>query len=166
MGAVALQAERPHIGKIAFAATLHNGHDVVCIPQALAAAHVPLRERRETGRSAKTFDAAQFRDTVQAANGADAPVALQHSFAQVAWIAAQLPLLNTPGGTEARAPGRDLKITPAAKSTTVLSLGQRGAVDPATRHGSLRTHVNRIQREAFYKADEFCATLAKQRFVL
>ena len=39
---MALQAERPHVGEVAFASTFRHGHDVVGVPQVAAVAPVLL----------------------------------------------------------------------------------------------------------------------------
>lgn len=144
-GPMALQAQRLQVCKIAFATSLHYRDDMIGIPQALAAAHLPLSESGYAGSAPQTFYATKFCETIDLANRADTPVTLQYPFALVTRTAAELPFFDTPGGAKSGAPGGDFQIAPAAKSTAALPFRQRGTIHPATRHCTPRTHFNRIQ---------------------
>lgn len=147
MGAVTLQAERAHVGEVAFSAAFGNGDDVIGIPESFSAAEIPRGESAGARGTPQAFDVVKLSRAIEAANGADAAVALKNPLPQMARIAAQLPFFDAPLGTEGEAPGRNFELAPAAEATAVRSFGERSAVGSSAGHEALGAHENRIQVE-------------------
>ena len=97
---MALQAERAHIRQIAFAASLNHGYNVIGIPERLAAAQSPGRSCPGARRASQFFHMPELGNTVSTADCADSAVSLQHSFAQMTRIAAELPFFHAPFRTK------------------------------------------------------------------
>src|ERR1022692_1278429 len=89
--AVAFQAERAHVGEVAFASAFGDRHDVVGVPQ-VAAAPVLLELAARGVVELALVLAEGF--GVQAALRADAAIAQEDLFAQVAGIGSQFPLVD------------------------------------------------------------------------
>ena len=105
---MALQAQSPQVGKIAFAAALDDGHNVMAIPEGFAAAKPPVSKSLHAGNSSEPFDAMKFRYAVHPANRTNAFVTLENSAAKMAGIGAQFPLFNAPLGAKREAARRNL----------------------------------------------------------
>ena len=116
---MALQAERAHIGEVAFASAFRHGHDVVGVPQVAATAPIFL-ELAARGVIQLAFVLAQSFG-VQAALRADATVAQEDSCAQIAGIGAQFPLVDASVRAEGEASLGDLAAAPAARLAAALA---------------------------------------------
>ena len=95
-GAVALEAERAHVGEIALAAAFRYRDDVVRVPERFPALfrESPFPEKfspRHVVQAAHFFSKLSGIDS---ASGADAGVTLENLFAEITGIGAQLPLMN------------------------------------------------------------------------
>ncbi len=114
--AMALQAKSADVGQIAFASALHNRDDVIGVPQAFPSpwAQTPCEQRLELRRSAQPLQLPFGTEAIDTADGADAAVALQHFFAEIAGVGAQAPFFHALGGAKGRAAFGHLKIAPAA----------------------------------------------------
>ena len=134
---MAFEAQRLHIGQIAFAPALDNRHDMIGIPERFARAETPFSGCPQTRRTAQPANAAKFGNAIESALRADAAVALEDSFAQMSWVAAQSPLFNAPVGAEGLAPGWNFEAAPAAEMTPVRPFRQIRAIGCSARHGSL-----------------------------
>ena len=73
---MAFQAQRAHIGQIAFAPAFGYGPDVIGVPESLAAAEPPFEAGPGARRPAKALDVAELRQAVETADGADAAITL------------------------------------------------------------------------------------------
>src|SRR5579862_5528192 len=113
---MALQAESADVCEIAFASAFDDGNDMVSVPEGFseAAAQAPVEEGFQACGAAQALDAAFGFEAVDAALSANAAVALQDFFAEIAGIAAQPPFFHAPIGAKGPAAGGDLEITPAA----------------------------------------------------
>src|ERR1700691_707554 len=110
--AVALEAERAHVGKAAFAAAFRHGHAVVGVPQVAAGAPI-LLELAACGIVELAFILAQSLG-IQAALRTDAAVAQKNLRAQVAGIGAQFPRMHASVRAEREAALGDLATAPTA----------------------------------------------------
>jgi len=149
---VALQTEGANVREIAFATTFHHWNDMVGIPQALSgtAAQAPIEKKLEPGSASETFQLPLSIQAVDSAAGANAAIALQYAFANIARVAAQAPLLHAPGGTKSYATLRHLQIAPAAQIPAVDAGRKASPIDPAARHSSFRTHDALISSRRFF----------------
>ena len=73
---------------------------------------------------------------VDVAQRADAAIAPEHLFPQVAWIRAKTPFVHAPVGTKREPARRNFEIAPAAEGATVVSLLKACPVGSAARHSS------------------------------
>ena len=132
---MAAQAKSAHIRQIALAAAFGDRHDVIGIPHRFAAAflQIPFFEEVAAGRVVELAHVTAQRGSVHAALGADALIALEHFFAQIARVGAKLPFVNAGVGAESSAAFAYFAAAPAAERTAVsprsLSSGRR--FDPA-----------------------------------
>ena len=127
---VALEAERAHVGEGAFAAAFGDGEDVVGVPEITAGAPVFF----ELAAGAVVEYAFVFAEGfgVDAALGADAPVAGEDLGAEVAGVGAELPLVDAGGAAEGESALRDFGAAPAAAAAAPVGgpasgLGAAGA---------------------------------------
>src|SRR5690242_12911136 len=93
-----LQAERPHVRKIAFAAAFAHGHDVVGIPQMLASPPLAL-ETLPRGVIELPLVAPED-DGVDPAQRADTPIAGEYRVAKIGGVRPQLPFVDAGGTAE------------------------------------------------------------------
>src|ERR1022692_4394336 len=121
--AVAFQAERAHVGEVAFASAFGDRHDVVGVPQVAAAPVLVELAARGVVELALVL-AEGF--GVQAALRADAAIAQEDLFARVAGIGSQFPLVDALVGAECEAPFGDFAAAPAAPFAEAIHSG----VDP------------------------------------
>src|SRR5207248_2900880 len=108
-----LEAQRPHVGQIALAAAFHYRHDMVGIPEMLAAAPV-LFELAPCGVVELALIFTQ-RLGVHAANRADAAIAREDLLPQVTGVGAELPFVHAGRAAEGPAPSRNVGAAPAAR---------------------------------------------------
>lgn len=94
--AMAFEAERAHVRKIALSAALRHRDNVIGVPETLTLTGPPFGNCGHAGCAAKTLQALVLRDAVDAANRADAAIAFEDALAQVAGVAAQTPLFDAP----------------------------------------------------------------------
>jgi len=144
MAAVTFEAECAHVGEVAFAAAFGNGDDVIGIPESFSAAEIPGGEGAGARGTTKALDVMKLGGAIEGAGGADAAVALKDAVAEMSGIAAQLPLLDAPCGTEGEAAGWNFELAPAAEAAAVWSFGQVTAKGTSAGHGALSAHENRI----------------------
>jgi hypothetical protein len=113
---MALQAKRTHIGEIALPAALRDRHDVIRIPERFPAAldKSPLLKKFPPGCEIKTSHIAAQRNRVHAALRANAAVARQDLFAQIAGIGPESPIVDTGIGAKCATPGRRFGPAPTA----------------------------------------------------
>jgi hypothetical protein len=137
---VTLQAKRAHIGQIAFAPAFGHRDDVIGIPESFSSLKSPLGVCFRACRSAKPLDVPQLRNAVEAAYCADAAVAFEDTFAEVARVAAQSPFFDAPIRTERQAAQRHFQIAPAAEASAVWSLREVVAIGASSLHNALRAH--------------------------
>src|SRR5580658_6011377 len=71
---------------------------------------------------------------IDAAAGADAAVALQYFFANIAWVAAHTPFFHAPCRTKRHAAFGNFQVAPAAQIAAIGSLGKVVPIGPATSH--------------------------------
>lgn len=106
--AVALQAKRAHIRKVALPATFHNGNDMIGIPKAFSSAQVPLAGSAEARRSAQMTKMSVGSDTIVATKSTNAAIPFEHLFSKVARVGAKFPLVHAAIGTERHSPSMHL----------------------------------------------------------
>ena len=137
---MALEAKSAHVGEVALAAAFGNGDDVVGIPQSFAAAEIPGGEGTGASGTAEAFDVMKLGGAIETADGAEAAIALEDAFAQVAGVGAELPFLDAPLGAEGEAAGRDFELAPAAETAAVGTFGERGAIGTSAGLGAVCAH--------------------------
>lgn len=140
---MALEAQGADIGQIAFPAAFDDRKDVIGIPQASAeaAAEAPVEEGLMTRETTQPHDTPPFSHAVHAADGADAPVAIENLLPEIARIGPEPPFLDTVIGAE-RAPAfGNLKTAPAAEAPAIRSGGERVAHCAAPGHDARGAHV-------------------------
>lgn len=115
---MAPKAQSAHIGKIAFAAALDYGHDVVSVPEVTAVAPVFL-ELPARGEIQFAFVLAEAFG-IEAALGTDAVVAGENLFAQVCRVGAQFPSVDAGGAAEGEPPAGNLPAASAARAAPPL----------------------------------------------
>ena len=103
--AVALQAERAHVGEIAFAATLDDGDDVIGIPEMTAKA--PFFFKLAAGREIEFALVFTKGFGVEAALGADAVVSGKDLLAEIGGIGAESPFVDAGRATESESSAGD-----------------------------------------------------------
>ncbi len=135
------QAEGTHIGEIAFAAAFGDGQDVIGIPKRLSVFEPPLGSSGYAGGTTHPFDAAQFGDAINAAEGADAAIALKDPLAQMGGIAAQFPFFDAPIRTERKSSRWNFQVAPTAKRAAIFAGGQLVTIHPAALHSALSAHT-------------------------
>jgi hypothetical protein len=143
--AMALEAESAHVGEIAFAAAFGDGYDVVGIPEGLAAFEAPGGDGLETGGAFETADVGVFGDAICSTQRADAFIAFEDARAQMAWIRAETPFLDTEVGTEGMAAGGHFEAAPTTKAAAIGTFGKVLLGGPAAGHGAFVAHTNRIE---------------------
>jgi hypothetical protein len=111
-GAVALEAEGPHVRKIAFAAAFDDRHNVIGIPQMPPPAPILLK-LPPRGKVEFALVFTEFL-RIQPALRAYAAVAREHLLSQVRRVCAKLPLVDALRAAERTAALGDLAATPAA----------------------------------------------------
>ena len=141
-----LQAQRPEIGEIAFAATLRNWRDVVGIPQAGSPQilQAEIAKHAYSSRCPKPLDPAPFSDGVHSADGANTFVAFKHLLPEVPRIGAQPPFVNAPIGAEGSPPRWNLQAAPSAQDSTPRPARQLRLFRAATAHRAILTQRPRI----------------------
>ena len=141
---MAEQAESAEIVEIALAAALSDGKDVVGVPETAARGdgfHAVEPESCDARRAARAFEGGVDRDSVGAAEGADASVAGEDVVAEIAGISAQSPLVDAIVAAEGAAALRQyLELAPAAERQAVGAFGERFAAGAATLECSWREH--------------------------
>jgi len=152
---MALQAQGADVFEIAFAAAFHYWNNMIGVPKGLsgACAQPPIEKGFQLRRAAQTFQLPLCLQTIDAANGADAAIALQYFFANVPRVTAQSPLFDAPSRTKRHPALGDFQIAPAAQILSIRSLREGSLVDPAALHGSLHTHVGFFQKIAKREQD-------------
>ncbi len=135
------EAQRPDIGQVAFSATLHNGPDMIGIPEA-ASARMNVQPTAQLGSpfSWQPLKSAIEFDSVQSASRTNAPVPVPYLFPQVPWICPQPPLVNAEIVAKRTAPLRHFRATPSADAPAVCPTFTRPA-DPASGLFSIRAHL-------------------------
>jgi hypothetical protein len=83
-----LQTKRSHVREIALATALGDRNDVIRIPERFPPAKSPLGYCLRTCGAAQAFDVPELRNAIESTICANAAVAFQHAFAQVARITA------------------------------------------------------------------------------
>jgi len=78
---------------------------------------------------------------IDTATGANAAVAFQYFFANIAWIAPYAPFFHTPGRTKGQAALGHFQVAPTAQIAAIGSLGKGVPVGPTAGHCSLSTHA-------------------------
>lgn len=129
-GAVAPEAERAHIGEVAFAAAFHDGHDVIGIPEVPAAA--PFFFEPAAGSVVELSFVLAECLSIQAALGANAAVAGEDLFSQVGGIGAQLPRVDAGGAAKCESAAGDFGGAPAARAA--LPLDPTAGLDATSAH--------------------------------
>lgn len=147
------QAERADVSQIALAAALDDRDDVIRVPQTPSRESLqsPVRQQFEPVCSARALQVEVRSPGVARANGANAAIAPEHLFAQIARIGSQLPFMDAPVGAERGPARRDFQIAPAAERAAVRSRRQRLPIDEAAGHGACCAHkrLNKIRIECF-----------------
>ena len=112
---MALQAKRAHVGQIALPAAFRYGHDVVRIPERFSTtlAKSPLFQKLPPCREIQPPHVAAKGHGIDAALRTHAAIAIHDSFAQVAGVGPQSPLVNAGVGTKRAATARYLSPAPA-----------------------------------------------------
>jgi hypothetical protein len=143
---MALQAQRPDIGEIAFASTLGNRSDMVGIPQAGSpqALQAQVAKHAYSSRRPEPLDAMPLCHRVQSARGADTFVAFKHLVPQVSRIGAQPPFVNAPIGAEGPPPDWNLQAAPSAQDSAPKPARQFRPLRAATAHRAILTQRPRI----------------------
>ena len=122
---MAEKAQRSQILKIALSAALHDGQDMISIPQCFSRKppQTPLSEKPQPVGSARAAQLPMGSASVDSADRADAPVPLQNLFTKVAGIGTKAPFVYTPIRTESETPRRNLKAAPAAQRPAAIPFG-------------------------------------------
>jgi hypothetical protein len=113
-GAVAVEAQGAHVGEIAFAAAFRDRQDVIGIPEMTAPA--PLFFKLAAGVEIEL--AFVFAQTfgIETALRADAVVASEDLFAQIARVGAQFPFVDADGAAKGETAARDFATAPPART--------------------------------------------------
>lgn len=148
MGAVAFETKSAHIGEVAFPTTFGDGDDVVSIPERFTSAQIPVSESAEAGRSTQALDVMELSGAIESTDGTHAAIAFENPLAEMAGIAAKLPLFDAPIRAKSETARRDFQLAPAAETAAVRAFGQRGAIGAAAGDGALSAHANRIAATA------------------
>jgi hypothetical protein len=143
---MALQAQRADIGQVAFAATLRNGRDVVCIPQAGSPQilQAQIAKHAYSSRCREPLNAAPFRHRVHSTGCADPFVAFKHLVAEVSRIGAQPPFVNAPIRAKGPPTGWHLEAAPSAQDPTLRPARQFRWLRATATHRAILTQRPRI----------------------
>jgi hypothetical protein len=126
--AVAGEAEGAEVIEVALATAFGDGADVIGVPEGAAGgdgSHAVEGESGGAGGAAGTFEGVVDGDGIGLTGGADATVAGEDLFAEVAGVGAKTPLVDAVVGAEgAAAFGEDFELAPATEREAVGSFGQ------------------------------------------
>lgn len=113
---MALQTQSADVFEIALASALHHGHDMIGIPKGFSGtgAQSPMEKCFQPSGTSQAFQGAFCMQAIDAAAGADSPVASQYFFTNIARIAAYAPFFHAPVRTKGHAAFGNLQITPTA----------------------------------------------------
>jgi hypothetical protein len=130
---MAEEAERSHVREVALAAAFRHGHDVVCIPKRLPAAFAQSPGfQKLAARSVVEFaEIAAQGYGIGGALGADAAVAREDLFAEIAGVGAQLPFMDAGLGAKGPAALWYFDAAPSTKSAAGGSAFEFRRRDPA-----------------------------------
>src|ERR1051326_5706682 len=128
--AVAEEAEGLHIGKIAFAAALGDRHNVIGIPETVAAAPVLFELLARSPVELALVFAQRF--GVDAARGTDAAVAQKDLLPQITGVGAQLPFVDAVRAAKREPAFGHFETAPSAEALLAL--------DPSAGHGAPPAH--------------------------
>ena len=115
---MALQAERAHIGEVAFAAAFDDGDDVIGIPEMPAEA--PFSFELPAGFEIEFAFIAAERFGVDAALGADAAVARENLLTKIAGVGPQPPFVDAGGTTEGEPAAGNFRAAAAAEAAPAI----------------------------------------------
>lgn len=133
---VAPQAERPHVVEVALAAAFGHRDAMVGVPKTLAGESLqpPGGKQFQTPCPARPLQRSHRGNGVRATPLTYAAVTGKDPIAEMARIAAQLPLFHAPVGAERSASLGDLQVAPAAQRAAPLSLRQFAGIHPTAGH--------------------------------
>ncbi len=146
--AVATQAQRADVQKVALAAALHHRHNVVGVPQALAQLRfqTPVRHQLQPALASGPPQPPQFKQRIRTAAGAHALVPHKNLVAQVCRLGPQPPLVHAVRRAEREAPRRHLQRAPAAQAAPVRPARHLRPLHAATLHHARRAHLTVVSR--------------------
>jgi hypothetical protein len=130
---VALEAEGPHVRKIALAAALGDGDDVVGIPE--VASKTPFLLELPAGCVVELALIAAEGFGVHTAPGANTAIAGEDLFAEISWISPQFPLVDAVTAAEGAATTGNIRSTPSAREAFTAY--------PTARHDAASAHTRR-----------------------
>ncbi len=123
---MAFQAQGADVFEIALAAAFHHGNNMIGVPKGLSGtgAQSPIERSFQPRRAPQALQLPLCMQAIDAATGADAAVAFQHFFANIARIAAQAPFFHAPRRAKRRAALGNFQIAPAAQIAAIGTLGK------------------------------------------
>jgi hypothetical protein len=138
-GSVAFEAERAHVGEVAFTAAFGDRDDVIGIPEGAAEAilEIPFAKEFVASLVVELEEVEAEGDGVEAATGTDAFVALEDFIAEIARVGAEFPIVNAGFGTESPAAFGDGLRTAAAEGASVGAFGDLRGVEATSGLGAL-----------------------------
>ena len=141
---MAFQAKRSNIFQITLATALDYRNDMIGIPKALpdtlSWTDPPAGHCFEARGATQSLQVSPGREAIDTTLRADALVALEHLFADVARIGPEPPFLHAPVRTKRQPTPRHFQVAPAAKVPAVHAFGKAVTIGPPARHGSRGAH--------------------------
>jgi hypothetical protein len=138
------QAKRADIVDVALSSALGYGENMIRIPEASARASfkAPVPQESLAIYTARVTQFAGRGDCIDAAAGADAPVALKHLFAKVGRLRTQLPLMNTIFRAKCEAAAGNFERTPPTEAAAIRTAGDGLAINPSTFDDAHGAHIS------------------------
>jgi len=133
---MAEKTQRAQVLKVALSAALHDGQDMIGIPQCLSREPLesPFSEKPQAMGPTRASQFPIGSAGIDSADRADAPVPLENLFAKVAGVRTEAPFVDAPIRTKCETTRRDFQATPAAKRAAVRPFWQSGSIGEAARH--------------------------------